>query len=244
MLWGCTMFAFHSTSSNSTNASEICHLENRNLDTELSLGNRIRLDLTSGVWMTDDICQKSNVSIQFNQKGNANFIFEAKENTRPDFLQYSWELEKIGSMYFLIWSEEQCQKESMFKIEQTCEGILLTDPATDSEICLKKMPKIADNKMDFLRMSLIGNWENASYPFVGSGKKKMKNAFFHYQFNANGTYLIEFGNRKRTFSENGNWEISRDGKYVLFYQNGKKINLAKIAHLDLDEMVLKPRFAN
>ena len=233
ILWGCTLFAFHSVS----NIQETCHLENLSSE-DLDLEKRIIFDLTSGVWSTDDLCDSRKTSIQFNSGGKMHFIFE-KENTKPNFEQYFWQLEKTNGMYFLSWICENLEQKSSFKIEQTCEGILLTDPVTDLEVCLKKMPSIAQKEMDFAKTSLIGNWENASYPFK-ERKKKFKNAFFHYSFAEDGTYQIQFGDDKKEFRELGIWEISKDGKFVIFHKNNSSsVYLAKIKHLDLDEMVLE-----
>jgi hypothetical protein len=46
--------------------------------------------------------------------------------------------------------------------------------------------------------------------------------FFDIELSENGNYTKRFGSEIKTFTENGTWSISKDGKYIIFNNKSDK----------------------
>lgn len=94
-----------------------------------------------------------------------------------------------------------------------------------------------------IKASMIGTWESTVYPFaIKNGKKKARKegAFLQYIFQADGSYIVEYGDADDRFQESGNWAISANGKkIVLKAEDSNKNQTIMIKYLELDELVLE-----
>lgn len=97
--------------------------------------------------------------------------------------------------------------------------------------------------MAAIRTQLIGQWEN---PFFTLEFDSNKNGFLKYHFREDGTYTKILGGGELPIEEEGTWEVSEDGKYLLMRsqnlcdgQPAMVTQVATIKHLSLDEMVLQ-----
>jgi len=229
------------------NCREIENLE----DETLSISELARIDLLQGIWVKKDNHLHSEMIFHFIETGSVDIIFNTKDG-QSTYSHAHWEIEEHDDQAFLIWKEHN-EKDRLLKIKQTCDGLILTNVMNDKAYNLTYFPKEKNSKLDYLRNSLYGNWINGNYPFDIAKDESdcgsfvpIEGAFFTFQFNKDGTYSKKWGSKVVEFSESGTWEISADGKYVLFQaesEDGKhestKTYLAKIKMIDMDMLVFE-----
>ena len=93
---------------------------------------------------------------------------------------------------------------------------------------------------------LAGKWEHSFFASLVSADAPVPSdagnsrAILSYSFRKDGTYSKTLKISGITLDEQGNWELSKDGKYLLTRScggSGSKAILVK--HLELDELVLE-----
>jgi|GEM_PF-3834843 len=229
-----------------------CRNEVTNFKVSLTAAERVKLDLLNGVWTTEEPEKGISMQIQFNETGSADVIaFEQKGGV--NFGIAFWEVEEFQGEAILLWTAKESQKTNVLRVQQICEGILLEDVLTQKQRYLTFHPLRKNKELSLLKTSLSGNWTSATYPFDIDGAdyelgttELMAGAFLEYKIEPDGTYQKSYGNKSIRVLETGTWELSKDGKYVLFHQieegsteKMKATGVAKILHFDGDELVLE-----
>lgn len=216
----------------------------------LSLSEIAELDLMQGIWVKKDENLQTEMTFKFQKSGSVDIISKSLKSAAV-FTHAHWRVEEQNGKAVLVW-EEHNEKDKLLGIDQTCDGIILTDFVADKSYELTFMPEEKASKINFIRQSLFGGWSNASYPFDISKEESdcgtfqpIKGAFLEYDFKNDGTYTKKWGSSKLEFTETGRWEISADGNYLMFRAESKdksheseKTYLAKIKMLDMDKVVL------
>lgn len=206
-------------------------------------------DLLQGIWVLKNTDRQQETRYHFNENGTVDII-SSQADALAEYKQAQWHTEDLEEQALLVWKEYgECER--FLKIDPTCEGITLTDLGNEKQAFLSFIPKVSNATIKFFKNNLIGAWTNVTYPFdlaehesdCGS-TEIMKDAFLSYQFKRDGTYLKEWGNRKKAFKESGTWKLSKDGGHILLQINQKKgkyikNEVAKIKLIDMDKLVLE-----
>lgn len=115
---------------------------------------------------------------------------------------------------------------------------------------LNTEPEARLNKIQHM---LTGVWSNASYPYdiitdlsECGAFEAIEGAYLQYEFRKDGTYTRKYGSKHMDLIENGRYELSRNGEYLIFFANTDDVSpsaqqsgVAKIAHLATGELVLE-----
>lgn len=220
-----------------------CDWTATNFKETLKFVDQVRTNLETGFWIKKDSEQANSTLIQFHNSGRVDWIVDFKNNNTNKY--NNWKLDICGNTPFLVLKKVEDDMEQCFKLERTCDGIVLTNSKTKESIVLENKSEAEIATIKAVKTGLAGNWNNATYPFDisknkrGNGTRRaMKDAYLKISFQQDGTYLKKYGSEKVHLIEKGNWEVSRDGQFVFMETNGL-ISVAKIQHLDLDEMVLE-----
>ena len=218
----------------------------------ISLTQKISLDLIHGLWANETKVNGnktlSRTLMQFDAKGSMSW-FQINASGEQHFSNYAWLVVLLEEEPILVLKNIETKQESYYFLKHTCLGIELKNEHLNELINLKHHPRSDTKKVNSIRQQLVGNWKNSFYPFeiVTAGtdntyQKPVEGAFFQYEFKADGTFTRSFGGTKKNIREAGKWEISKDGSFVFFHTFSKGIkqtSIAKIKHLQLDELVLE-----
>ncbi|MEM1218460.1 MAG: hypothetical protein AAGH79_06090 [Bacteroidota bacterium] len=219
-------------------------------DRSLSVSDRYRTDLETGVWSEEtQYAHAGNLVYQFQPYGVVD-ILEFDKAGNAEYRSCLWRVEEYNKTPFLILSNQRLGDEEMFKLAATCNGLILTDVTSYEEIYLDFSPKKTDIRLNLKQADLVGNWSSATIPFDlnGAASKMAHNQglFLEYEFLPNGTYVKNFGNQTEIQTETGYYEISQDGQFILFFvAEDKQIAsteytyLARIKYLAPGELVLE-----
>jgi hypothetical protein len=236
-------------------SSEIPEINCREYVSDSSIENSVaeaaELDLLQGIWVKNEVDSPSKITFHFNKSGRVDII-----STTPDqearYSHAHWTVEEQNGEAILVW-EEHNETDRLLIINQVCEGIILSDYADGKEYLLNYIPKLGNKKIDFMRASLLGRWENATYPFDIAKNENdygtfapIEGAYLDYKFNKDGSYIKKWGSTKVEFTETGKWDISKDGKFLVMRASSKNdiheaeiTYLAKIKMVDMDKIVLE-----
>lgn len=233
-----------SVNASNTSTLDACKCATFNLNEKLSIGDKVRSSLATGFWTKKSVKQTQQSFIQFHESGRVDWVLSSrKAGTSSEY--HEWELDFSNQVSQLILKNTEFETEQQFTLERICEGILLTNQETKTAFVLKHECKNQAAIIKSTKTGLAGSWNNATYPYdisknkyAAGTRKAMKSAFLKVTFLQDGTYLKKYGNNKINLMEKGEWEISQDGQFV-FLHHKNKTSVAKIQHLDLDEMVLE-----
>ena len=89
---------------------------------------------------------------------------------------------------------------------------------------LSSINSLSDEDRLSLNSELAGIWNVSKYPFdvISSVEhcgafEKINGAYLSYEFNADGTYTKKVGSEMVAMEEQGIWDTSLDGRFVIFY---------------------------
>lgn len=220
--------------------------------------SKVKADLISGKWMVEQKLlgtsqmQSSNTSLYFYDYGMADLVSMHPQNS-IQLITYLWRVEKFGEEAFLVLTSKEGRSEKLFKVEQTCKGINLTNAVNGDKTSMvfQRIKEAAE--LNDIRYNLTGSWDCMTYPFdittdteTCGTFEKMDGAYLAYQLNEDGTYTKNLGTTHMDVEENGFWEVSEDGKYIIFHAakrgNAEEVfatYVAEVSHLNYGEMVLK-----
>lgn len=220
-------------------------------DSNLSL--QIEKDLLTGVWTQQATVvggsDRVHTLLQFAAGGMVDFMqLRSEGGYDTDCLRWWVEVQDNEPLLLL---EDRAGRRDVFRIEQTCHGIQLTNRQTGKRLVLNHHAAVKEAELKQLRGELAGDWSNTMYPFdpvsqAGAAGKQIAGAFLKYEFRSDGTYVKMVGGEKVVIKETGAWEISKDGRYLLMHANvlegGRQTtssSMARIKYLQLDELVLE-----
>ncbi len=189
--------------------------------TGLSTTKLIEHDFVNGVWTTTNK-NGSEKTYQFTTEGLLQ-ILNTDLDGHKSYNSIFWRIDEFDSQSFLILSEPS-GSEKLLSINQTCEGLILTDVVYNETLEFDYQPLRASIKSNLTKAYMVGEWTNVSV-FENQENKKIKaGSYFNYQFSADGTFTCDFGSTKVNHQETGVWEVSKDCQYLLLHVADKKCN--------------------
>jgi hypothetical protein len=195
------------------------------------------MDLINGNWSG----QRGQWS--FRDDGTAQLV-ERQASGAYGYQAYRWEVRAHGADPILYLHAENRPTSERFFIEQTCDGVSLTNVEDLSPLGLEYHGEATGERM------IIGHWENGLdkdqlqllLPHL-RGDNSLLRAKLSFDFDANGTFVQKiFSHEKGLLDQTrGNWVISKDGTYLLL-EDLKGRRCIPIQYLQLDELVLRQVF--
>jgi hypothetical protein len=242
-LFALLMFAFSAMSATYHTTPETldCRKATGRLAPHLTAAQLVEQDLVDGGWS-----QQTNTGAwrkyQFNHHGEAQVLeMDAEGNLQVAGLQW-WVDEREGKAVLTL-RQAGGQAEHQLEVQQTCEGLVLTDLADGSSSFLAYRPLLSAAQWEALKASLEGEWTNVSWSSgsnEGCGNMEQnEGAFFNFCFKTDGTYKMACGNSQQKVETKGNWELSKDGQFIFFHQEKGLPKVAKIARMDEHGLVLE-----
>lgn len=225
------------------------------IDDSLTLPAQIQEDLLQGVWV-----QKTGESLetllQFSDSGDAIFLDVIKMSAVYETGRYAWYLELENQDPILVLRDLDTHETYRLLVEQTCQGIDLTNTLTGHRQSYRYLPG-SERLMQQQQRSLTGNWEHVlpkvtlSNPCVGGDDQSvtLENASLRFEFRPDGTFTRVLSSRHSglRLEEEGTWEISKDGGRLFLHcrdADGNPITqCTRIKYLQMDELVLEQPLA-
>ncbi len=191
-----------------------------------SEAGRIEKDLLEGIWI-DQIGGSKNTGmkqlLQFNDFGLLDVV-TVYSNGHTQYETQQWHLESLGQHVYLVVFDNTLNEELVYEVKQTCEGLQLKDIDLQESKHLKYTPAKSAKELERLRATITGHWSHNGYPFDIANNLEdcgtfveMNGAFLEYQFNEDGTYQRKMGSHMVDIEEEGFWEITHDGQYLVFH---------------------------
>ncbi len=241
MLMVVASYSFANTLTNSDLAK--CRDYSPNVLKGLSTTSLVEHDLVNGMWTSTN---KNGIekTYQFTSEGLLQMLSTDKKGYKS-YQSIFWRIDEFDAKPFLILSNEN-GTEKLMRINQTCEGLLLTDMVCEEIVSLNYQPLRASKRFNLTRAYLVGEWTNVSMFDSSKGNEQLNGSFFGYQFFANGTFVCEYGNAKSSVTENGVWEISKDCQFLLLHASDendetdiKATKVIRIAQVDDHGLILE-----
>ena len=189
---------------------------------------RVEQDLLEGVWIEDlddfDVATKMERIFQFRDFGVLDEI-AIFDDGNTSYHHHLWDVVSIDGRVYLDIIDNNLDDQLRYEVEQNCEGLVLTDVVTQDIIFLNYSGKQPDFFVVALFHNFVGDWMHTVYPFELKGahaeacgtSMEMEGAYLRYQFREDGSYTKEMGNAEIKSIEQGFWEVSKDGQYLVFY---------------------------
>ena len=213
------------------------------LDPEMPQSEQVRIDLLQGQWST-----ASDVQWDFHPDGKLYHI-NVNKNGDQALTTSKWDVKMYDAFTVLYVSHTNDPGIDRYMVEQTCDGIELSNIDDDTHLVLDfEKPDLAKRKR--AERTIIGHWENAlspdqisGIPGLNRGGVAPHKARIAFDFMADGTFtqLIHCMEYQITLETRGTWAISKDGKALLMSELNQveKERFINIQYLELDEMVLR-----
>ena len=213
------------------------------VDENLTAVKLVEMDLVNGKWTAvgNDL---STLTYLFGENGTLH-QFNEDRSGNTSYGQLFWNVITMDKKLVLKLTAID-HDEKWMNIEQTCEGITLANLSGNEILTIGYQPFSVPKKMDAMENSLLGEWTNVTVLQTTSEPAKTAGAYVNINFDTNGSFVHEYGNRATTVIEKGQWEISRDGQFLLLHihesnepisSNGVKV--IKINQMDDHGLVLE-----
>ena len=192
---------------------------------DLSQKVRVANDLVESIWLVNRNDHKETVSrIIFHDFGAADQIMSNTDGSTVYF-RSQWTLEEYNNALFLVISHLDGEnRTNMYRVFQTCNGIDLTDIGSLERLSFVHQGKKETQKIALMSQELTGEWISSTYAFDLAKTmddcgtfQPMKDAFLQFSFRGDGTFARSMGNRGVALRENGFWDITEDGQYLLMH---------------------------
>lgn len=217
---------------------------------ELTLADRFRLDLENGTWL-QEVTDIKKATYQFHDYGLVD-VLTVTADKQVDFKSLSWKVEILDNLPFLVLSDGASTQRVLFQLEQTCKGMNLKNVFNSTSTELVFQPVYNSKVLNKIKFALSGKWTSITYPFDLTDDlqkcgtfESMKGAYLEYEFRPDGTFEKRMGADHLQMEEQGYWELSADGQYLIMhgvsYENPEKIyatTVAELSHVNPGELVL------
>lgn len=212
----------------------------------------LEMDMLHGIWQSKLALSNMEIIYHFNPLGRLEQTVIYADGHAATITQ-EWELEDQEGIIFLTIKDRDLGESISYAVEQSCEGLILTDANSFEETILYYRPKVANALLENFRHRLNGHWQHQGYPFDNADESEhtgtpepMAEAFLDYNFNLDGTFIRWMGNSNRVLEERGFWELSADGNYLVlhFSKDGAVEEIytsqfVKLYHLDGTQMQIE-----
>ena len=214
-------------------------------NSKVSYDKQIEEDLLSGTWVQEGYHAGTRDEklyfFQFNQFGAVDFLEFCKKSGASKHKTLSWRVELQYESPVLILRNKASGLEQAFEIEQTCKGIDLVNLLNGESKHLEYKPQLSIRKLAAIKAELAGEWGKSGISLENAGSVNLR-----YRFDSNGTYSKLLEGSQLSISEQGNWELSKDGQFLILTGTGAKRNsknteFIRIKFLQLDELVLEQK---
>lgn len=188
---------------------------------------RLAADLTGGIWqLQTQRLGDAEGQLIFHDFGMADEILTHADGTMS-YDRLHWTVESYNGAVFLVVTQTGAEgRTNLYRMTPTCEGMDLVDAASLERIRLihrgGKIKAIAN-----MAHYLTGAWVATEYPFDIARDmddcgtfEPIRGAFLQYSFWSNGTFVREWGNAGITYREQGFWDVTADGDYLLLHVAG------------------------
>ncbi len=207
---------------------------------DLTPSQLVEQDLLNGTWFQQTPTGTLR-KYQFKGKGKAHILEQAADgNLRLTALEWKVE-ERNGKAVLSTW-EAGRSMESHLQVEQTCDGLNLTNLSDGSTTILAYRPLLKTSQWSALKASLEGEWTNVSWSNAAESCgniEEKEGAYLNFCFKTDGTYKMACGNSKKKMEAKGTWELSKDGQFIFFHCEDGLPKVAKIAQMDEHGLVLE-----
>ena len=235
---------------NTVEALHICRLEAFDFPSYFNAADRLEADLLQGLWVVKDRNAQGDV-YQFHPYGMVDII-STEANGQLSIETLMWKVEqRLGKVALVLTDSRFTQQ--IITMEATCEGLNAFDMDSLHDLALVLKPSISGSDWKRMKSCIFGEWTSVSFPSdlaksVGckpdprSGISSMQ-----FQFREDGSYTRVCETPSARLEENGFYEITPDGQYVIFYASGPSVNPAetyhasvvRIQHLSVGELVFE-----
>ncbi|MCB0642235.1 MAG: hypothetical protein KDC44_11370 [Phaeodactylibacter sp.] len=229
-----------------------CRTEVTNFPVSLTVQERVEWDLLRGIWTLSDTQTGNQKVFLFNTYGIIDII-ETNAQGKASYENCLWRVESYNGRAFLVLNEQPMSQDLLYRVDITCEGIVLVDVISNEQLVLDHQPKKPEYKVNLTKANMIGSWDCVSYPFTEVQQQKafgttqkMPGAFLKLELEANGTYRKSIGNAEQTYVEEGYFEVSKDGQFLIFFaatagrmEEVLNTTVAQIKYMDTGELVLE-----
>ena len=213
------------------------------VDKGLTTLENIEFDLLNGKWSLNETSDNETVFL-FDENGTAH-QFDKDLAGHTSYQALFWDVAFLKGQPILKLTEMD-HHEKWMNIEQTCSGLTLTNLYGKEILNLDFQPFTAPKKMDKVTASLMGDWANVTELEPSDEAAKTQGVFLNYYFESNGHFVHEYGNSESSVTEKGQWELSRDGQFLLLHvfecsepNLAQGVKVVKVNHLDGHALVLE-----
>ncbi|MEO1517756.1 MAG: hypothetical protein AAFV95_22225 [Bacteroidota bacterium] len=197
---------------------------------DMPLQLRVENDLLNGVWVEDfdedNVVTRMERIFQFRDFGIMEEV-AIYDDGNTIHRQHFWKLDIRDGRIYLDIADDNLMEVMLYEVEQTCEGIILTDLSTGQPSYFEYSEKQPDIYVTALFHNFVGHWNVAAYPYeiktaaqedANCGTETpMPGAYLELNFKSDGTYTKWMGSEEAESVERGFWEISDDGQYLVFH---------------------------
>ena len=219
--------------------SGVDFLKCRDYNTEwgegLSKTKMIEQDLIKGRWTAQHL--EGERTYFFTDQGQLQ-IFILDEAGYLGFTTKKWSVTNFSGQPVLILTGQDGLVNTSF-INQHCEGITLTDIATDEILSLDYHSFKLTGDSYQVENNLLGQWTNVTALVSENAGKSQKGVFLSYFFSDDGTYSLEYGNSQQNIRESGTWKVSKDSQFLLLEKEGAGCQVVRIGQVDDHGLVLE-----
>lgn len=214
-----------------------------NVDKGSTSLEHIKLDLLNGKWSLNETTDNETIFL-FDENGTLH-QFDKDFEGHTSYQALFWDVAFLKGQPILKLTEMD-HHEKWMNIEQTCDGLTLTSIYGQEVLNLGFQPFTAPKKLDKATNSLMGDWANVTALEATNEASKTQGAFLNYNFESNGRFVHEYGNQASSVTEKGQWELSRDGQFLLLHifecsepNLVQGVKVIKVNHLDGHALVLE-----
>jgi hypothetical protein len=221
-----------------------CRIELMDKDTYTSIVTRNEEDLLSGIWTSSTMIGSEETQTLLFDKSGSMMVLSSTFDKGITVYQKSWRVMDYDGKAFLVISETNKSKEELYQLTQTCEGIELMNVANGKQFRYNYSSIGQKTDRNQLSKELVGTWSSSNYPFeIAQNVNQcgsfipVQGAYFSIELNKDGSYTKTFGSDLQKYTQSGKWEISKDGKFVIFKTNN--INGKKLKNTQLEAMEIE-----
>lgn len=135
-------FSLNANSNPDTTLKTKCRAEINKGKRFATMDDRVKSDLLSGIWTENldimSLNSKSYRTFRFKHSGQVDIL--TVENGKRNMVTKNWRIKVMKEENHLILTNENSSTAELYKLEQTCDGLILTGLSTEAFIILDFAP--------------------------------------------------------------------------------------------------------